>query len=380
MVVSLPTNNSPYANTPFSPSGQAGVRSPVAQASINGIIITGLEEMEVSNNSHFAADTFHAHFALGALPLAFGLAFWDAAQSGIQISLSAGVATNGVENFIPLILGQVDDIDIDLANQRLTISGRDLAAAFLDNKTAETFSEQTSSKIVKILAKRRGLQANVKETHVRVGSYNELQTVTLNTDMTEWDLLTKLAQLENFDLWVSGNTLNFQPRLETSGQPYVLVWDSLQKKGNFVDLKLKRAMTLASDVIVQVQSWNQAGGVAFTKTAKISKSSKKANKGNSTGGQPQTYIFRRANLTAAQAQQLANSLAEDISRHERNISVKLPGDTILNTRTIMQLTGTGTGFDTMYFPDKVTRRISVHDGFVMDVTAKNHSPQEIIAS
>lgn len=380
----MATNNSPYANTPFSPSAQSGARKPIGEASINGVALTGLLDMEVTNNSHFAADTFRASFSLSGLPLAYGLSFWDSAPSGVQINFSVGGVTSapatpgGTQNLpISLILGQVDDVDFDTCTKIMTLSGRDLAAVFLDNKTAEAFTNTTSSKIVQKLALRRGLNSNVTATTADVGTYYQLQNVGINTEQTEWDILSKLAQAENFDLWVSGNTLYFQPRLATSGQPYVLTWDPVKNEGNFEDLKLKRAMTFASDVIVQVQSWNQSGQVAFTKTATISKSSKKANKGNTTGGQPQTYVFKRANLTAAQCQQLANSLAEDISRHERNISLKLPGDTILTTRTIMQLTGTKTGFDTMYYPDKVTRRLSVQEGFCMEVTAKNHSTQEV---
>src|SRR5579859_5368301 len=115
-----------------------------------------------------------------------------------------------------------------------------------------------------------------------------------------------LAEREGFDLWVSGHTLNFQPPVATTTDPYVLLWSDQgqgNRVANFEGLKLHRSQTLAKDIIVKVASWNQAQGATIKAEAKRSQ----ANKSQRVGGQAQIYTFNPPNLTQAQAQQFANN-------------------------------------------------------------------------
>jgi hypothetical protein len=50
----------------------------------------------------------------------------------------------------------------------------------------------------------------------------------------------------------------------------------------------------------------------------------------------------------------------------------------MTTRATIRLVGTGTDWDQLYYPDTVTRRLSVQDGYRMDVRAKNHSVQDSV--
>ena len=60
------------------------------------------------------------------------------------------------------------------------------------------------------------------------------------------------------------------------------------------------------------------------------------------------------------------------------LNVSLPGDNRLTTRAMVQLVGTGSGWDQMYYPDAVTRHVSFEEGYRMDLRAKNHSPQSTV--
>jgi hypothetical protein len=44
----------------------------------------------------------------------------------------------------------------------------------------------------------------------------------------------------------------------------------------------------------------------------------------------------------------------------------------------VQLIGTNTAWDQFYYPDTVTRRLSVEEGYRMELRAKNHSTQSTV--
>jgi phage protein D len=277
---------------------------------------------------------------------------------------------------LPLILGQVDDVEIDLVGRAIILSGRDLSAQMIDTKTSDHFQQKTASEIVTIIAGRHGLTPNVQATTTRVGQYYEIDQTRLTATQPEWDLLIFLAEQEGFDLWVSGKTLNFQPPVDETSNPYLLRWSETGTKlSNCTELKLRRSQTLAKDVIVKIRSWHQAQGVPFTVQAKRTQ----AAKGQRSGGEAQTYFFTVANLTQKQAQQLANQRLEQITRHERVINANLPGDNLLTVRTPLSLSGTNTQFDQVYFVDSVKRTLTMNGGYDMEVRAKNSSTSSTVA-
>jgi hypothetical protein len=80
----------------------------------------------------------------------------------------------------------------------------------------------------------------------QAGAYYKTDHVVLTQEQTEWDLLIYLAKQENFDLWVSGRVLNFQPSPLSTVPPYRIICPNSGSP-----------QTLARDVIVKVRTWNQ---------------------------------------------------------------------------------------------------------------------------
>lgn len=353
----------PELNNPRAAFG--AVRQPRPLVTLNGTLLTGVLEIEVTNASHFTADTFRVVAASNGLPPAYGPAYW-AASAEDQVAVSAGF-TDSLGNLTStqLILGQVDNIDYDPVRRLLVLEGRDLSAPLIDNKTTEKFQNLTASQIAQKLALRRGLDSSVQATTTKAGTYYALDHVVLTQEQTEWDLLIYLAQREGFDVWVSGKTLYFQPSPVTTAPPYVLLWSDAPDS-NMVDVRLQRSETLARDVVVKVRTWNQIQQKAFTVTCKVSTGSNR---------KTQTYSFIVPNLTRDEARKLAQAKAEEISRHERVLHAHLPGDNLLTTRAMVRLIGTNTAWDQDYYPDAVTRRLSVEEGYRMELRAKNHSTQ-----
>jgi phage protein D len=351
-----------------SPAAGSQVRKPFLQVMLNGSVALPAYSAEVTNNSHFTSDTFRVECALSGMPAGYGKSYWaDSVNDRVQVSIGTGT-----EIGVPFILGQIDNAEMNPITKALTLTGRDLSAVFIDAKTTEKFQNQTSSQVAATLAARHGLQANIAETKTRVGTFYAVDQVNLTREQSEWDLLIFLAQHEGFDLWVSGNTLNFQPSLDLDiVSPYLMIYsDSPSQYASVTNLKLERSQTLARDIIVVVRSWNQAQEKAFTVTYKRTQ----AKKGQRAGGQAQTYSFTVPNLDHQGALNYAMRKAEQISRHERVISAEMAGDDTLTIRTPIQLVGTGTSFDQKYYPDTITRRISA-EHFSMTARAKNHSTQ-----
>jgi hypothetical protein len=352
-------------------------RLPRGQVTVNGTVLTGVIEAEVTNASHFTADTFRVVAASSGLPPGLGPAYWSSSvndQLGISIGFDDG---SGNTSLTPLILGQIDNAEYDPTRRTVTLSGRDLSAQLIDTKTAEKFQNLKSHQIAQALALRHGLDSTVTATTTQVGTYYEIDHVVLTREQSEWDLLVYLAEREGFDCWVRNTTLYFQPSPLPASTPYVLVWSEPAAgslAANMTTLQLQRSQTLARDVIVKVRSWNQSQEKAFTVTYKASQ----AFKSQRAGGQGQTYSYTVPNLTRDQALQYAQKKAEEITRHERVLTARLPGDGILTTRTMVRLVGTATAWDQAYYPDTVTRKLSFQEGYTMELRAKNHSTQSTV--
>jgi phage protein D len=354
------------------------VRQPRLLVSINGTPVTGFIEAEVTNASHFTADTFRAVAVSSGLPAQYGAAYWALSASD-QIAISVGYADAGgnIGNKTQLILGQIDEVEYDPVRRTVTLTGRDLSAPLIDSKTAEKFQNQKSYQIAQTLAARHGLTASVQKTTALAGTYYDIDNVMLTQEQTEWDLLVYLAKQEGFDVWVSGQTLFFQPSPVATSIPYKLIAPPAgtgNVSSNAMDVKVSRSQTLARDVIVKIQSWNQKQQRSFVVTYKVSQ----AFRSQRSGGVSQTYSYVVPNLTRDQAFRLAKATAEDITRHERILTARLPGDNVLTTRTQVQLIGTGTAWDQNYYPDTVRRHISFESGYTMDLRAKNHSTQSTV--
>lgn len=354
------------------------VRQPRLLVSLNGTPVTGFLRAEVTNASHFTADTFRAEAASNGLPKQYGPAYW-ALSANDQLAISVGFAdaAGNVGGKTQLILGQIDDVEYDPVSRIVAFSGRDLSAPLIDSKTAEKFQNQKSYQIAQTLAARHGLTAQTQKTMALAGTYYEIDNVMLTQEQTEWDLLVYLAKQEGFDVWVSGNTLFFQPSPAATATPYKLIAPPMGTENlssGAVDIKVSRSQTLAKDVIVNIWTWNQKQQKSFKVQYKVSQ----AFKSQRSGVKAQTYSYVVPNLTRDQALQLAKATAEDITRHERVLTARLPGDNKLTTRAQVQLIGTGTGWDQNYYPDTVTRNISFEDGYTMELRAKNHSTQSTV--
>lgn len=355
------------------------VRRPRGVALLNNSPITFLS-FEVEKRSHFTVDIWELELEYWKQPEGLDVTYW-ADAIGVIVELKIGTLQDSQDvgaapsAIVSLIIGQVDDVDLDPIRGIIKLHGRSLAAKFIDTKTTNKWLNKTASQIVTMLAQGQDLTPNVTPTKVPVGHYYDDDYADLSRSISEWELLTFLAQREGFECYVTGTTLFFGP--QTPDPNPFAVWMQLDTEGNVwsnaLRLSLKRSLTLAQDITVTVISHDYWSGDQIRATA--NRRSKAL--GGARHVTPQTkqgYILRRAGLTPEQAQQLASSTLEDLSRFERNVEIDLEGSPLMTVQRQIIFSETGSSFDQRYFVDRVVHKFSWAAGYEMTVHGKNIPP------
>lgn len=362
----------------------SAARQPRGIVTVSGVRLDAWVNFEVENNTFYEADSFRVMFALSALPFAYNDAWW-ASQPEIFIEILAGFPANpdnyAVADLQSLTYGRVDNIDYDPVARTLTVTGRDMTAAMIDAKTTETFQNMTSSKIATMIAQRHGLTPVVTSTPKLSGRYYAIDSVRVNQQRSEWDLLTALADEEEFVVYVKRKELHFELAPTATAAPYLLKWEPpSDQNGAFAfngkSISFSRALTLARGVVVTVQSVSPKTG----KSVKVTFPQKQAGvKPGQSAAVAQQYSYTFAHMTYEKALQKAQQLHADISQHEVKMSVTMPADNLLLVTSIISMIGTGTAFDQTYYPESITREMDINQGYTMAIKAKNHSPLSVVS-
>jgi hypothetical protein len=345
---------------------QPSYRAPRLRLLANDRVLTGAYEAETNSNNHYGADRFSAVLALGPDSWADGC-FWSSEANiliDVQFSLDGGV------NFTSLMRGLVDMVSIDSVNGVVRISGRDFTAVLIEAHAQETFANRTSSEIATIFAQRHGLLPRVTPTSTPVGRFYQSDHESLMLDRfseatTEWDLLVYLARQEDYDSFVAGNELCFQP---TAPETTI---DQVLHPADMMELRLARALTLARDIQVTVRSWNSLRQMAFAECIGSTIRGTPTSRSTST----RQYVVIRPNLTPDKALAIARQHMSELSRHERLIEFSMPAELALTPRSRILLEGTDTDFDQAYYIESIERVFRPQTGFVQRVRASGSSPR-----
>ncbi len=357
-------------------------RNPRAIITINGIQVLW-QEIEITTTTFYMADTFRFVIPLLSQPAILSMNYWASAPQ-FMINIYIGFPPFGdlytTADLELFFVGIADDLELDPLNGTVEMTGRDLTSLFIDTKTTQKFSNLTSSTIATNFAQQHGLTPQVTPTTGNVGVFYQDANVLMTKQLTQWDLLTFLAQQQDYVVFIQKNTLIFEPRPTSSATPYVipitlptLINPSPQYRG--MELGLFRTMTLAQDVQVKVKvPYGSRTGKAFSAYARSTHRQRPNLPGvPAPSTMPQKYSFIIPGLTNQQAQARANSILADISSHEVKFTTYMPGDNLLLKDSLIQFKGTNSAFDQFYYPDSIVRRITVEEGYTMEISAKNHS-------
>jgi hypothetical protein len=350
--------------------------------------VPGWVTWSVSNNSYYEADTFRIVYSTSALPASFTANDFSN-QTEIFAQIFGGFpqdpANPQVSELTNLIFGRVDDIGYNPVTREITLTGRDLTAAFIDSRIGSQFKNKTSSQIATQLAQSHGLDtSNITPTKTLAGTYYTRDQVQLASNRSEWDLLSFLAREEGFVVFVSGNSLFFQPDPRPTGaaNPYVIDWKQPNNQNgspvsNVTDLNFGRSLTVAKGISVTARSPNLVTGRAVVQSYPSTPKEIGAGKSSPFGATQQYFFTMAAGKTPTEVAAFAQKTYENIISHEMKMTASMPADDILSISTPVQVQGTGTAFDQLYFPRLVTREMGAQDeGYRMTVEAQNTSPSE----
>ncbi|MDE2238450.1 MAG: hypothetical protein KGJ73_00800 [Rhodospirillales bacterium] len=319
------------------------LNQPQGRVSLGGVPIGGLIELEVQAPGPFLAGRFSAAFAMGTFP-ALGVGEFAAlGNAPVVIEIS----TDGL-SYTTLLTGQVENIRVDLAANTATLQGRDQTALLIDAEISESFVNQTASEIAETIAMRHGLIPNVTQTFPPVGQYYQIDHARTALKIgsratTEWNLLCRLAEAQQFGVSVSGGALNFGPLAVGMQRPVT--------PASFASLQLD--LVTALPAAVSVLSWNCRDKMAVSE---------------GVGGGNATNIVR-PNLTAAQASSYASSMLATVQQHGKVLLGKMPGETAINVGDALLLVGTNSELDDSYIVMSLMRRLNGAGGFVQMVKA-----------
>ena len=348
------------------------LRQPALKVLCAGQPLPGVVEASIESNSHYQADRWSASFALNA-PGAQDETWWGADERVGQV-FDVQFSLDGGASFTSFIQGEADRIRLDDFQATVHCEGRDLTRRFVDARTQESFQNQTLNEIAATLAARHGMTANAAADSTLVDRFykddhDKITHGQFSSVRTEWDLLTALAGHEGLDVYVTGTVLNIQPSTDPAkATPYTIYWDPVARKGDVTALTRERSLTLAKDITVIVRSWHSGKGKSFTRT------SPQNGMGAVRTGKAQPVVIERPNLTEDQAQKLADSTREQITRHERLISFSCPLEMNLTARSMITLTGgCSSGWTAQnYYINTITRRMGPSDA-TQEVSCKNRS-------
>jgi hypothetical protein len=329
--------------------------------SINGLRVEGLLHATIVASNTFSSDTYALTFAMGPSPLG-DITFWSSLSTGyVEIE----VASNFGLNSQILVTGMIDTALIDPILGTVAIEGRDLTSSLIDSYRQESFVNQTASEVVSTVARNHGLSAIVTYTSENVGryygdGYTRLSLGDFSRLRSDWDLLVELARENNFDVFVQGSTLLFQPSSALAGIPVRV--SPLDVQG----MRIERNLALLSDTSARVQSWDSQNMATYVSNNSADGFQSVGQKGSSTS---KPYLFSASNLTSQQTSISAERYAAELGRLSTVLYLEMPWDLTISPRTIILLDGTGASLDGTYRIESIERHYSSLSGSAQSIRA-----------
>ncbi len=308
----------------------------IISSTVNGLPLVDLVCFEVIKAGYGAAARYEAQYALASNETVLSELLLGSSKPTISYNIAGQSLTNEL-----MFTGVIDNIRFDITEGLATLSGRDLAALLIDSESPEAFMNHSASQIAILVAQRHGLVPIVTPTQKLIGQYYEIDharsALALGSKLTtEWNLLTSLAQLEEFELYVEGNTLYFGPQLKLVGVPLSL--------SAFNELVFDVSTSLPT--CTNVNSWNVKDKLVYF--------------GKSGTGLTTSII--KPNFSAEQAQIYAQTHLSALQKQAVMLHGIMPVNLALDVRSEINLFGPIPNLNRSYTISKIIRRFSASKG------------------
>lgn len=358
-------------------NNQGQFRKPRAIVRINDIQVNFID-IEIRSGAPYTADTYFLEIPLNeqsSLDLSY-FASTEKFSVKIYVGFPNDVDLFTISDLQLMIQGESNDVEINPSEGLVSISGRDLSSRLIDKKVTKSFSNITASELAIEFANDNNLKPEVVKTDEILGTFLQTaQTYTAN-NTTQWDMLVQAAMYNNFNVFVKGESLFFKPNpiVDDNLKPYILNYSPKKNKniipvfenGTKINFFKNNIVSGNIDVTVKVP-YSTYTGKAFH--VKQSSRNKKADKEFI-----RKYVYSHPGLTQDQAVQKAKQLINNLVIHSVKFTAEMIGDIILSKDMVIQIIGTNTDFDQMYYIDSIVRKITIND-FSMFISAKNKPDQ-----
>lgn len=354
-------NSAPNAPAPtFFTSSTSTSRQPRAWLVVNGASIV-IESCEVMLVRLAQASTFEATMALDD-PSNPGPGFWSqASQPTAMIVASNDYAGGGAASV--LIQGKLTHVEVDFVHRTVIAHGADAVVDMASTRNEQPYPNQPTSSVVSQIAGKHGLGFYTDGGGDMAGTTYDKQDYRLNTDQeSDLDVVQGCAVQDGKVAFVNGGTLYYVAPGSVVGATYPVEYSPPTPEGyetgNVLELKCSNDFTLApSNINPLTSSW-------FAHD-------KKPNTAGSAGdgaGEMYDYTPGRTQPQVQDINQRMQRLAEE---KEYKVEVRMVGDVVVQPTMMLGLSGTESGWDLTYFIESVKHEFSIHDGYTMEIEAKN---------
>lgn len=311
---------------------------------VNGLAIDGLLAVEIVSSRSFSADTFIVRAAISTQGLT-NTTFWTTLQSAYIEIFTADRATL-------LISGKLDHLSLDVINGTALLEGRDLSALLMDTTPRADYVNQSASEIVSAIAIQNGLVPQVAATKGASGRYfaDNFTRFSLNRFArlrSEWDVVVALARENQFDIYVRGQALYFQPA-EPIVPPIILT------TADITALRLDRMTWIEQAPNIQVSSWNSQYKNAYLNEDTLP-----------SGSAP--YSFGAPNLTSQQVSDAAIRYSAEIAAMRETLVLELPWVIPITPQHSILLAGIDPFIDGLHRIQRIETRYNSRHGSVQTI-------------
>lgn len=326
--------------------------------------------IQVDNNNMYTADQWMV--VLDMINMPKSLSSNDLlANTDIMVEIYVGYPLDAnkynIADLAQVMKGKMDNVRADFLNLTLTLTGRDLTAVFLQTNPTNNLMEvnATSYQIIQKIVEAAGLKFVGTPTSVPVGKFYFDSYFFQPTLKTNWDLMVSLAQAENYNLYIVGDTVVYNPK--GSEQTYTVDYKAGAINSSTAQmLSVNRIISISHAVEVNILSYNQQSKKVYIGQATF----------NPIAGDPGTqdpikYRFSIPNLSQSQANSAAQNLINMITLHAISMNFTIPGDVTVTKDKIIKLKGTATVADQIYYPFMIRHEVSLAAGYSTSVMCRN---------
>lgn len=348
-------------------------RRPRVRLVLEGTPVDGCRSVEITSRRGTQAASFRVTASASKVAGYLGRLWMDKDKLDVAIDfgfLSVGKSAN-VTSWARMITGGVDRISFDQSTGLVSLDGRDHAARLIDLPVQDSYLNKTSSELAAALASSCELSGDIDTTSGLIGQYYQIQHTKnalagFSKHGNGWDLLSELADLEGFDLWVDGTTLHFK----RSGAGETKVYDlnveppTANRASSMLtisDLSMERALGLSGSLQVKVASWNSRQRRQVT-------ANYPADAGTTI---PRQFLVLKPNLLPDEAEILAKNTYARLRAHQYVITGTMAGELELTPQHRLRLAGTGTSWDRIYTVDRIEREMSFEGGYVQHIIGRS---------